>query len=147
MFSRMQNCISRLKRERRERAEERENFQKGKTRNDMSNTLTKGKTVCCVWERKLKPFEVKMVKITEIRGSGISGGLSQIVLENGIMFRGSDARTRHLYQDKARLAGALEPPTRANVLIFTHGQEAEKHLREKNALGIADGIDFSDTEG
>lgn len=113
----------------------------------MSNTLTKGKTVCCVWERKLKPFDVKMVKITEIRGSGISGGLSQIVLENGIMFRGSDARTRHLYQDKARLAGALEPPTRANVLIFTHGQEAEKHLREKNALGIASGIDFSATEG
>ena len=110
------------------------------------NRLVKGRYVCCVWEKNLKPFDVRMVKVSGVTGSGISGGMAQITLENGISFRGSEAKTRHLYQDKARLAGALESPTRANVLIFTDGAEAMKHLREKGCLMKFARVDYTLTE-
>lgn len=110
------------------------------------NRLVKGRYVCCVWEKNLKPFDVKMVKVSGVTGSGISGGMAQIALENGISFRGSEAKSRHLYQDKARLAGALEAPTRANVLIFTHGEEAMKYLREKGCFGKFADVEFTLTE-
>ena len=110
------------------------------------NRLVKGRYVCCVWEKNLKPFDVKMVKVAGVTGSGISGGMAQIALENGISFRGSEAKTRHLYQDKERLAGALEAPTRANVLIFTHGDEAQRYLMDRGYRCLCEGIDFTLTE-
>lgn len=109
--------------------------------------LEKGHTLICVWERKLKPFDIRAVKIANVKGGG-ARGLAHIELENGISFEGSEARTRHIYQDKARLAAAPESPTRANVLIFSHGEEARKYLRGKGALKMAEnaGIDFGVTE-
>ena len=146
VFSRLQNCVNGLRRTIRQRTEDAKNGTKGKKARIM-NRLVKGRYVCCVWEKKLKPFEVRMVKIVGVAGSGISGGMAQIALENGISFRGSEAKTRHLYQDKARLAGALEAPTRANVIIFTHGDEARKYLREKGVYErLGAGVDFSLTE-
>lgn len=110
------------------------------------NKFVQGRYVCCVWEKNLKPFAVKMVKIKGINGSGISGGMSEVELENGISFRGSEAKSRHLYQDKARLTGALESPTRANVLIFTDGFEAHRYLTNKGYKCLCEGVDFSLTE-
>lgn len=108
------------------------------------NRLATGRYVCCVWEKNLKPFAVKMVKITDVRGR--NSGLKEVTLENGVCFRGTEYRTRHLYQDRARLAGALEPPTRANILIFSVGFEAKKYLDEKGYLTLAEGVDFGKTE-
>ena len=136
-FSRLQNCVNRLRRELRERKDT--TRRKGAR---IMNRLVKGAYVCCVWEKNLKPFAVKMVQITGIKGSGISGGLSEVVLENGISFRGSEVKSRHLYQDKARLAGALEAPTRANVLIFSDGYEAEKYLKDRGYLCLTEGVKF-----
>lgn len=112
----------------------------------MVNKLAKGRYVCCVWEKNLKPFDVKMVKVAGVTGSGFSGGMMQVTLENGISFRGSEAKSRHLFQDKSRLAGALEAPTRANVLIFTDGYEAQKYLMGKGYRCLCDGVDFTMTE-
>lgn len=106
--------------------------------------LAEGRYVCCVWERNLKPFAVKMVKVTEVRGR--NSGMKEVTLENGVQFRGTEARTRHLYQDRARLAGALEAPTRANILIFSIGFEAKKYLEEKGYLALTEGVDFGLTE-
>lgn len=148
VFSRLQNCVNGLRRKMRQRSGDAKTSNgKAKGRKAMvMNRLVKGRYVCCVWEKNLKPFDVRMVKISGVTGSGISGGMSQIELENGISFRGTEARTKHLYQDKERLAGALEAPTRANVLIFTYGDEAMKHLREKGYQCLCEGIDFSMTE-
>lgn len=140
-FSRLQNCVNRLRRQLRERKDT--TRRKGAR---IMNRLVKGAYVCCVWEKNLKPFAVKMVQITGIKGSGISGGLAEVVLENGISFRGSEAKSRHLYQDKARLRGALEAPTRANVLIFSDGAEAMKYLREKGCLMKFARVDYTLTE-
>ena len=129
----------------RQRSEDAKNGTKGKKARSM-NRLVKGRYVCCVWEKRLKPYDVQMVKVKGVRGSGMSGGLAQIELENGISFRGSEAKTRHLYQDKARLSGALEMPTRANVLIFTKGEEAQKYLRERGCLDKFQGVEFNLTE-
>lgn len=145
LFSRLQNSVSRMRRKHRQKVEERRNGIKGKTAKIM-NRLVKGRYVCCVWEKNLKPFDVKMVKVSGVTGSGISGGMAQIALENGISFRGSEAKTRHLYQDKERLAGALEAPTRANVLIFSDGAEAMKYLRDKGCLMRFASVDYTLTE-
>ena len=110
------------------------------------NGLRAGRQVCCVWEKNLKPFDVKMVKVKGIRGSGMSGGLAEVELENGMSFRWSRAKTRHLYQDRARLSGTLEAPTRANVLIFTHGEEAQRYLMDRGYKCLCEGMDFSKTE-
>ena len=149
VFSRLENCVNRLRLRYGRGAgvgAKGKGTKKGKAGYDMSNRLVEGKTVCCVWERKLKPFAVKMVKIRKVRGSGISGGLAEVTLDNGITFRGSAMKSCHLFQDKERLAGALEAPTRANVLIFTHGVDAEKHLKMKGCAALGDGIDFRATE-
>lgn len=156
LFSRLQNGVSRLRRRFRRKAEvEREAILNNVAYDSATgrikeavfmNRLESGRYVCCVWEKTLKPFAVKMVKIRGVAGSGISGGMASVELENGIRFRGTEARTRHLYQDKARLAGALEAPTRANVLIFTKGYEAEKYLNEKGYKCLCEGVDFSLTE-
>ena len=108
--------------------------------------LETGRYLCCVWEKNLKPFAVKMVRIKNIRGSGISGGMAEVELENGIFFRGSESKSRHLFQDKERLSGALESPTRANVLIFTDGFEAHRYLTNKGYQCLCEGVDFSLTE-
>lgn len=158
VFSRLQNGINGLRRRFRQRDRDANRryailnnvaFDEttGKTRKaEYMNTLTEGKTVCCVWERKLKPFAVKMVKVSKIKGSGARGGLAEVTLENGMSFRWTSMRTRHLFHDKERLANALEAPTRANVLIFTHGYEAQKHLREKGCQELGEGVDFALTE-
>lgn len=145
VFSRLQNCVNGLRRKIRQRSEGAKNGTKGKKAIIM-NRLVKGRYVCCVWEKNLKPFDVKMVKVAGVTGSGISGGMAQIALENGISFRGSEAKTRHLYQDKERLAGALEAPTRANVLIFTHGDEAQRYLMDRGYRCLCEGMDFTLTE-
>lgn len=108
--------------------------------------LAEGRYVCCVWERMLKPFAVKMEKVVKVSGGGLSGGLSEVTLENGIRFRATAAKTKHLFQDKERLANALESPTRANVLIFTHGYEARKHLRNRGCEFMGKDIDFDMTD-
>lgn len=156
LFSRLQNWYHRFKREHRSKTEwEKESILKNVAYDSATgrpkearymHKLYKGRTLCCVWEKQLKPYAVKLVKISGIKGSGISGGLAEVTLENGMTFRGSEARTRHLYQDKARLAGALEAPTRANVLIFTHGYEAEKYLKQKGYTTLCEGVDFGATE-
>ena len=143
IFSRLQNIAHGLRRKIRQGAAGAKGNTKGKKAKIM-NKLVKGRYVCCVWERKLKPFQVKMVKISGVTGSGISRGMAQIELENGISFRGSEAKSRHLYQDKERLAGALESPTRANVLIFTSGDEARKYLREKGVYErLGESVNFT----
>ena len=142
VLSRLQNGVSRLRRNMRQPKGAKET--KGKKA--IMRRLTEGNTVCCVWEKNLKPSEVKMVRVKEVIGPGVSGGLAEVTLENGIKFRATGAKTVHLYQDKERLPWALEAPTRANVLIFTHGSEAKKHLVGKGCATMCEGIDFEGTE-
>ena len=138
VFSRLENWVARRRRLRGQA--------KGKARQAMNNILEEGRKVCCVWERRLKPFDVKLVPIVKVRGSGPCGGLAEVELANGIVFRGSSARTRHLFQDKERLRSALEAPTRANVIIFTHGADAKRHLEAKGCEALCVGVDFNETE-
>ena len=146
VFSRLQNCVNRARRNIGRRMSEGRTKDR-KRRERTMNRLEAGRYVCCVWEKRLKPFDVKVVRIASVRDSGIAGGLADVELENGIWFRGSNAKSRHLFQDKARLTNALEAPTRANVLIFSEGIDARRYLESKGYGSLYEGVDFSPMEG
>lgn len=103
--------------------------------------LVAGRYLICVWEKRLKPYLIRAVKIKDVTGSR-SGGLSEVILENGMSFRGTEMKTRHLFVDKDRLRGSLEAPTRANVLIFTDGDEAKKYLFSRGAESLGENFPF-----
>ena len=97
--------------------------------------LQKGKTVYCVFEKRIKPFDVQAVRIADVRASR-GNGLTEVELENGIVFRGSNAKDTFLYEDKERLSGAPAKPTRANVVIFTDRTLAVRHLTGRGATAL-----------
>lgn len=92
--------------------------------------IQKGSTAYCIFEKRIKPFEVQVVKVKDVKQSH-GFGLVEVELENGIVFKGSNAKSQFLYEDKERSAGAK--PTRAQVVIFFDKALAARHLNSRGA--------------
>ena len=99
--------------------------------------LQKGNVVYCVFEKRVKPIDAQIARIVEVRPSR-GNGLNEIVLDNGIMFRGSNAKDTFLFEDKERLPGGPCKPTRANVVIFADYHLVVRHLTGRGASQLID---------
>lgn len=97
--------------------------------------LQEGNIVYCVFEKRVKPIDAQVARIVEVRRSR-GNGLNEIVLDNGIMFRGSNAKDTFLFEDKERLSGAPCKPTRANVVIFADYHLVVRHLTGRGASNL-----------
>lgn len=97
--------------------------------------LQEGNIVYCVFEKRVKPIDAQAARIVEVRRSR-GNGLNEIVLDNGIVFRGSNAKDTFLFEDKERLSGAPCKPTRANVVIFANYHLVVRHLTGRGASNL-----------
>ena len=97
--------------------------------------LQEGNIVYCVFEKRVKPIDAQAARIVEVRRSR-GNGLNEIVLDNGIMFRGSNAKDTFLFEDKERLPGGPCKPTRANVVIFADYHLVVRHLTGRGASNL-----------
>ena len=97
--------------------------------------LQVGNIVYCVFEKRVKPVDAQVARIVEVRRSR-GNGLNEIVLDNGIMFRGSNAKDTFLFEDKERLSGAPCKPTRTNVVIFADRHLVVRHLTGRGATNL-----------
>lgn len=98
-------------------------------------TIQKGATAYCIFEHRIKPFDVQVAKIVDVRPSR-GFGLTEVELDNGIVFKGSNSKSQFLYEDKDRIPGAPAKPTRAQVVIFVDYNLAVRHLSNRSAAKL-----------